>query len=237
MRADDSRYIDVGVKNTTHINPRPGEIWELNRCLRSPWDFSTTKQQHLLSEPVLMFCEGKSSARYVMIVREPEAVINHQGWQEVSVMLLSGETIFLSDVDILIPKEISDVGQDLLAETWHILPMLSRNLLRPIGQRLSRVIYDVLMTIGDCDLNLRKVAPVAEDIQAVGLRVGTLKAQEKSEILAFHQQEKAWSEILTIPLSPYQSNLAAIKQAKGILDAALEIERLLQNHNPMTNYH
>lgn len=259
MRANgsnDDTHTDI--KKINRINPKPGEIWELTRCLQSPLDFSTIEPQHVYSEAARIFLEGKSPTRYVMIVREPEPLINRQEWQEVSVMVLSGETNFLSNIDILIPKEISGVDRDLLAETWHILPMLTYNLLQPVGKRLSRTIYDVLIAIGDChtqspfgQASLRQrqgqtptespsdrtcsKAPVAEEIQGVGLLVGILKAQEQPEIFAFHQQEEAWSEVLSIPLSPYQSNLAGIRQAEAILDAALEIERILRNRNQTTS--
>lgn len=231
MPANGSNDTHTDIENINLISPKPGEIWELTLGLQSSLDISNIEQQHVYSEAAKMFLEGKSPARYVIIVREPEPLINHPEWQEVSVMVLSEETNFLSNVDVLIPKEISGIAQDLLAETWHILPMLTCNLLQPVGQRLSRIIYDVLITIGDCERNLCQEAPVAEDIQAVSLRVGALKAREQQGILAFHAREEAWSEVLSIPLSPFQSSLTGIRQAKAILDTALEIERILQNYS------
>ena len=77
-------------------------------------------------------------------------------------MLLSGETDFVSDVDLLIPATISGLGEDLLAETWHVIPALTSNLLQPVGNRLSRQIYDYLLTVRDDHYGLGEELPVIQ---------------------------------------------------------------------------
>ncbi|HAA27707.1 MAG TPA: hypothetical protein DCE56_08565, partial [Cyanobacteria bacterium UBA8553] len=93
--------------------PQPGEIWEVSRWVRSPLKFSKEEQQQLYSEAARRFLEAKSPPRYVTIVSEPDPPLDSEAeWQVVSVMVMSGVTNFLSDVDLLIPQAISGVGQD-----------------------------------------------------------------------------------------------------------------------------
>jgi hypothetical protein len=206
--------------------PQPGEIWELSRSLRSPLEFSKEEQQQLYSEAAQRFLEGKSPPRYVMIVNEPDPPLDsEEEWQVVSVMLMSAKTNFLSDVDLLIPQEISGAGQDLLAETWLIVPMLTCNLLQPIGQRLSREIYDGLMTVGDYYLGLVDAAPSPPEIQALGLTMAPILTSEQPKIQAFHRQEEAWSDILKIPLAAYRAHLKGMKLTETVLNEAIQIER------------
>lgn len=207
--------------------PQPGEIWELSRWVRSPLEFSQEEQQQLYSGVVRQFLEGKSPPRYVMIVNESDPSLDTEAeWQVVSVMLMSAETNFLSDVDLLIPQEISGVGQDLLAETWLVVPMLACNLLQPVGRRLSREIYDVLMSSGDYYLGLVDAAPSLPEIQALGLISAPVLTSEQPEIQAFHRQEAAWSNIvLGIPLIAYRTYVKGIKLTETILNEAIEIER------------
>ena len=206
--------------------PQPGEIWELSRYLQSPLEFSKEEQQQLYSEVARRFLEGKSPPRYVTIVNEPDPPPGSKAeWQVVVVMLMSPETNFLSDVDLLIPQDISGVGQDLLAETWQVLPMLTCNLQKPVGRRLSREIYDALMNVGDYYLGLVDAAPSPTEIQALGLKIAPISTSKQPEIQAFHRQEEAWSDILTIPLAAYRAYLKGMKLTDVVLNQALQISR------------
>lgn len=168
---------------------------------------------------------GNSPPRYVMIVREPEpAVEQDEDWQIISVMLLSMQTEFLSNVDLVIPANISGIGQDLLAQTWHVLPMLARNLSHLVGQRLSRKVYDVLLNVGDYHHRLVDEAPSMQEIQSSGLKVGAVLAQQP-EIQAFHRQEEAWSDILRVPLAAYHTYLKTMRLTDAILNEALQLEQ------------
>jgi hypothetical protein len=202
---------------------KPGTIWQINQFVGSPLEFSQEEQQYLYSDTALKFLSGDSPPRYVMVVREAEPVLE-QEWQIVSVMVLSVETDFISDVDLLIPAEVSGVGRDLLAQTWHVLPMLTRNLSHSVGKRLSRQIYDLLLSVGDCDRGSIAQTSLLQ-IQSLGLKIGAISAAQQPEIQAFHRQEEAWSDVLKVPLAAYQTYLKTMKLTGAILDAALQIER------------
>ncbi len=207
-------------KNVTDTTPQPGEIWEVSQDVKSPLALSWLEQQKLYSESAQRFLEGKSSPRYVIIITQEPLVDPEEDWQEVSVMLLSSEAHFLSEVDLLIPTKVTAAGQDLLAETWHILPMLTCNLLQPVGRRLSREIYDVLMSVGDYYYGLVNEAPSLETVQGLGLKIGTV-----SGFPAFHQQEKAWSDVLCVPVAAYRTYLKGFLLTDAILNEALQLER------------
>lgn len=215
-----------GTSNTNYQNfdlpmPQPGEIRELCRDVLSPLEFLQEERRQLYSTIAQEFLEGKLPPRYAMIVTEPESPQDEEAeWQVVSVMVLSEETNFLSDVDLLIPKEVSGLEQDLLAQTWHVLPMLTCNLLQPVGRRLSREIYDVLMSVGDYYHGLVDKAPLRQEIQALGLEIGP-STHKQPEIQAFHRQEEAWSDVLTVPVAAYRSYL----KARLLLNQALQVEQ------------
>ena len=163
-------------------------------------------------------------------------VAPQEEWQVVSVMLLSEETDFLSDVDLLIPREVSGVGQDLLAETWHVLPMLACNLLQPVGQRLSREIYDVLLSVGDYHYGLVDQAPSTQEIQVLGLISADVSIRQQPEIQGFHQQEEAWSDVLSVPLAAYRTYLKAMKLTDAVLEEALQLEQELKPQTSLRNW-
>lgn len=200
---------------------KPGTIWEISRSVPIPLEFSEQEQQSLYSDVALQFLSGNSPPRYAMIVREPEPVEQDE-WQIVSVMVLSVQTDLLSNVDLLIPAEVSGVGRDLLAQTWHVLPMLVRNLSHLVGKRLSRQVYDALLNVGDYYYGLIDVAPSSQEIQLLGLKVGI--SAEQPEIQAFHRQEEAWSDVLRVPLAAYHTYLKATKTTGAILDAAIQLQ-------------
>ncbi|MHC0065711.1 hypothetical protein ACWATR_22885 [Nostoc sp. UIC 10890] len=213
------------------LMPQPGEIWEVSRSVQSPLKFSSQEQQSLYSLAAQNFLAGNSPPRYVMIVKEPELSIGiEQQWLIVSVMLLSVETNFISDINLLIPTEISGLSQDLLAETWHIMPALVCNLLQPVGKRISRQIYDYLLTVRDYHHGLVCQLPTISEseIQCLGLTNENLRPAKNSKIQDFHQVEEAWSDVLTVPVAAYHTYFKSIKFTNTVLDEALQLEQDLQ---------
>jgi hypothetical protein len=212
---------------------KPGEIWQIRRDVKTPIEVSPElysetarnfleeiKELEKLEE--LQELEGmakKSSPRYVMIVNQ---LINQestnqklgtldlgQEWQEISVMVLSREINFASDVDILIPGDISGLGEDLVAETWHVVSMLSCNLLQRRGSRLSREIYNSLLDIGDAFHSQGK---------KTNLEISFIYNRD------FHQREKSWADVLTIPTAAYHTYTKGLKFTESLLFQALEVE-------------
>jgi len=163
-----------------------------------------------------------------MVVRalEPE-ITPEQDWQTFSVMVLSEETTFLSDVDVRIPASVSGLDKDLLAQTWHVLPMLGCNLQQPTANRLSRKIYDGLMTIGDAYHGLINQSPARQEIEALGLTIAPLNTYHQPDIQAFHQQEIAWSDVLNVPFNDYQSYVQSLRWADVVLARSLQVEQTL----------
>jgi|GEM_PF-845678 len=209
--------------------PKAGEIWQLQRVVRSPLKLSESEKQRLYSAPARQFMAEPSSPRYVMIVRSSDPdLLTEKPWKLVSVMVLSSETNFLSDVDVLIPSTISGTEQDLLAETWHVLPMLVCNLRQPIGQRLSRAIYDQLMSVGDAYEGLIETAPLPQEMRSLGLTIAPSQSHQPVDIQAFHQQEKAWSDVLSVPVAAYSTYSDALRRIDVGITKALYIEQELQ---------
>jgi hypothetical protein len=103
--------------------------------------------------PLLQPCPGEiwavrvagGSERYLMIVHEPIS----PGFSVCSGMLFSLATEYLSAVDVLLPMAITGLEQDILAETWNVGQVSIEHLVRPVGNRLSRQAYDLLLLIGD----------------------------------------------------------------------------------------
>jgi hypothetical protein len=197
--------------------PKPGELWQLARRIKCPLDFNIQEQSNLYSQDARNFIEGKSPPRYVMIVTEPNL---ERECQEVSVMVLSGETNFISNVDLLIPFSVSGIGQDLLAETWHVLPMLSCNLFQPVGRRLSRSIYDVLLNVGDRYHGLVDKAPSKKEIQELSLDI-----KQQPPISKFHRQEEAWSDVLSVPIAVGRRYMKGINLIDAILDETFNLHK------------
>lgn len=207
-------------------SPKPGEIWEVNRSVYSPLEFSPQEQHHLFPDSARRFLAGDSPPRYVMIVQEPESHVDTETeWQVVSVMVLSPNIDFLSHVDLLIPSDLSGVGQDLLAQTWHVLPMLTCNLSHPIGKRLSREVYDVLMNVGDYYHGLIEQSPSPLEVELCGLKIGNVVTEQQSKLHNFHQQEEDWSKVLNVPVAAYNVYLKTINMTAAIVDDAIKIEQ------------
>ena len=208
--------------------PQPGEIWEVSRSVKSPVEFSGQQQDALYSEVARTFLAGSSPQRYVMIVAELETCLEiEEQWRIISVILLSEETQFLSDVDLLIPSEISSLERDLLAHTWLLEEILSCNLLKPVGNRLPRKIYDLLLDVGDYEAGLVDKTPPISEIECSQLKIGTRKVSENKEIQAFHQRELAFCDVLRLPVATYRTYLKGIKFAEAVLDEILKVKQEL----------
>ncbi|WP_313931991.1 MULTISPECIES: hypothetical protein [Nostoc] len=202
----------------------------MNCLVRSPLDLLSEEQQHLYSSLARNFLAGNSPPRYVMIVREPELSENiEEEWLIVYVMLLSLETDFISNIDLLIPAKISGLDRDLLAETWHIIPALACNLLQPVGKRLSRQIYEYLLTVRDYHDGLVSQLPAITEIQHLGFTDENLCSANNPRIQNFHKAEQAWSDVLTVPVAAYYTYFKSIKFTNAILNEALQLEQDLQS--------
>jgi Protein of unknown function (DUF1822) len=162
--------------------------------------------------PLIQPCPGEIWAiagvdggeRYLMIVHEPIA-------PQLSVcsgMLFSLETEYLSNIDVLIPVAITGLEQDVLAETWNVGDISINHLIRPVGNRLSRQVYDLLLLIED--------GATAEywqqSVQELGLVMGSGADAD------FHRGERR----LLANLSP-----AVISWTTDLVSKAIEIEREL----------
>ncbi|MBW4598370.1 MAG: DUF1822 family protein [Calothrix sp. FI2-JRJ7] len=179
--------------------PLPGEIWELNTI-------SITSCHH-------------QAPRYVMIITEPEEVV----LPTVSVMLLSEETNFLSEVDILIPSYISGLQKDLLAETWLVFPMFVCDLRNPIGARLSYQIYETLLNIGDSHYKLTQL-PRSHYIQSLGLQQGSQTLVNNDILKGFHTSVQ--SKINKFKAPALCNNQHSIMQmAEQVLNQAVQTEQ------------
>jgi Protein of unknown function (DUF1822) len=201
--------------------PQPGEIWQVNQTLLNPLQLSTIDQHSLYSEAARSFLAGEGLPRYVMIVNEVDAQSSLEAWPTVAVIVLSLEIAFLSNTDILIPTAISGLTSDILAETWHEQDMLVASLLHPVGCRLTRTIYDRLLT--SSDFHPQQAQPNYDDLQ-----VGERCAAEDFAIQAFHRRELAWSDVLTVPVATVRAYHKGMKMTDRILQEAIDLEREFQ---------
>lgn len=155
--------------------PNPGEIWEINHRAND-----TIEQDSLIKNPSL--------TRYAAIVREPQSIAP----QVCSVMLLSIETQSLSSVDLLIPSAVSGLDRDLLAETWNVGSLSIDHLVQRVGNRLSRQIYDLLLSVGDVYHGLSMEMPAVSLIRTLGLDI----APDRAVSDGFHHREQIWLQSL-----------------------------------------
>ncbi len=254
INEDMTTKLPVNSTNINRANIKPGEIWVLTGQIQSPLALNAEEQKRLYPQVAWTWQFGSSNLptlppRYVMIVQAPEADTSLENtekdpplappskggdtddeWQEVSVMLLSVECDRLSNVDIVIPAKISGLEQDLLAETWHVLPMLTVHLSHPVGQRLSRQIYDLLLDIGDAYHGLIDQPPARLEIEKNGLKIGTKLAESDPEIQAFHQQERDWAAVLEVPVAAARACQKALEVSEDLVAIAIEIEREFSSH-------
>ena len=233
MRTNFSKYTFGNSQKKDSFKPQPGEIWEVKRGVYYPPDSSQYQQNKLYSDVAAKFLVGDSTRRFVMIVTVSLPQTPVETYEQLaSVMMLSAQTNLLSDVDLLIPKDISGLEQDVLAETWLVSSMLCCNLLQPVGKRLSRLVYDLLLDVGDYYHGLINKPPVISEITATGLQIGSKKASDNKEIQAFHLWEVAWSDVLRVPVAAYNTYERAMKFTEAVFNEALEVERdLLEVNN------
>ncbi len=168
--------------------PLPGEIWELNFAAESPLK------------------------HYVAIVREPQS----DNPQIFSAMLLSTKAEYISNLDILIPATISGLDREILAETWNVGNISVDLLSRRVGNRLSREIYDLLLSIGDISLGLSRDLPSTISIEKLGLKIVNRANCNLQAIDNFHQQESVWLQSL---------NPITIAITEKLVREAIDIER------------
>jgi Protein of unknown function (DUF1822) len=185
-----------------HALPQPGEIWKIRQSVQCSVNVYQPHLLNLFSKTAQAYLLGEPGDRYVMIVKEPEPEGDEH--LAVSVMVLSSEIQYLSQSDLCIPSHLSGLSFDLLAETWHVLKMLVCNLLEPVGDRLTRSFYDQLLTVGDAG------------------------AIDSSLSSPFHQQERAWSDVLRVPLAVHQAYIEAMAVAQHKVERAIQLERNLR---------
>jgi Protein of unknown function (DUF1822) len=167
-------------RTTPLLPPCPGEIWAISGA------------------------DLGGGERYLMIVHEP---IDPK-LSVCSGMLFSLATEYRSNVDVLIPIAISGLTQDVLAETWNVGQISIDHLVRPVGNRLSRQVYDLLLSIGD--------GATAESWQKSAQELGLVT--DSAADADFHRGERR----LLANLSP-----AVMSWTGNLVTQAIEIEREL----------
>jgi hypothetical protein len=159
------------------------------------------------------------------------ALIVQESTEVVTVMLLSVATKYYSEVDLLLPVAITGLKQAVLAETWNVETVAIEHLQRRVGKRLSREIYDVLLSIGDFYHGLLVAMPDVSLIQGVGLQQ-TVPQQIRGHIAKFHHQEKVWLQSLHPVTMAWAANLVdqaiAIEQEFADAVAQISLSRWLQ---------
>lgn len=70
--------------------------------------------------------------------------------------------------------------------------------------------------------------PLKQEIEALGLGIATVSVKQQPKIQEFHQQEEAWSEVLSVPVAAYHTYLKAIGLTNALLGEALQLERELK---------
>jgi hypothetical protein len=109
-------------------------------------------------------------------------------------------------------------------------------LLQPVGNRLSRQIYDCLLTVRDYHYGLGKEPSVISDIQELGLINSSLSFANSLKIQDFHKAEQAWSDVLTVPVAACQTYLKSINFTNAVLNKALQLEQDLQIDRTWTKF-
>lgn len=178
--------------DTITLQPMPGEIWAVDRDAH----FDTS-----------------STIRYLAIIREPQAFAP----ELVSVMVLSEDIRYLSDLNILIPPAISGLKANILAQTGNVGEMAIEYLKCRVGKRLSRQIYDLLLSIGDVDRGLVATLPSPQSIQSLGLQIAPdIDRLDRTAIAKFDRDERVW-------LLGFQP--AKLDRITKLVATAIEIER------------
>jgi hypothetical protein len=124
--------VDLSASNPS-LQPLPGEIW------------AVTDDANF---------DGETTTRYLLIIRE----VQDSDPNLVSVMVLSGECEYRSDINILIPPAISGLEIETIAQTWNLGEIALEYLDVRVGNRLSRQIYDLLLSTSHPNLDRQKRA-------------------------------------------------------------------------------
>ena len=236
MKINLSESITSDVPQIPPDQIKPGEIWEVSRKVWSPLILDWQEENSLYPETVQQFLQGKSEPRYVMIVQEPEpSPLVENVWCLVNVMLLSVKTEYISEVDLIIPSLSREKVPDLLAETWLVVPMLTCNLCRYTGWRLSRQVYDLLLDVGDYYHNLRAKYPTKREIKSLEVQVGSASV-EQEKVKAFHQQESDWKTVLELPVAAYRTYCKTMEVTEVLLEQALLLEEEISDSNFLVGY-
>jgi Protein of unknown function (DUF1822) len=205
--------------------PQPGQIWEIQRSPRQLVQLSKAERTLLYSDVAQAFLDSPEQHRYVLIITEPDLPTQDIcDGASLQVMLLSPETEFINSVDLLISTELSGLGCDLLAEAWHVVPMLMTYLSKPVGQRLSRGVYDLLLDIRDA-YHRQQAIPTTYRIQKTGLQFKIPSVEQDFAIHTFHQREIGWSDILTVPVATYRAATKAIAFTEKLLTQSAQIKQ------------
>lgn len=158
----------------------------------------------------------------------------------------------LSHADVVLPAHISGLNQDVIAETWHIMPMLMSQLLQSAGKRLPSQLYHELMDRGDAVLgetnysspspdaaaspasNTAPSTPLSNSMSIINSGPGNpwriktgLHSLDHPQVQRFHQSEKQWSEILRVPMTACYMQFEELARTESILNKATELERYL----------
>jgi hypothetical protein len=177
--------------------PKPGEIWTLK--------------------------SGDASIECVMIVTIPSGLAPSP---TATVMPLSTEVTCLSDVDILIPRHRSGLAQTVLAPTWLVVELPLTALRQPVGNRLSRMIYDCLMDIGDRHHGLTDKANDPDLLPILGLCQGALGSHQQAKIQACHRKMQDWSQ-------QFCASNSAFVLTESLLQTVIEVEQAMSaTHTP-----
>jgi hypothetical protein len=159
------------------------------------------------------------------------ALVVRQSAVAVTVMLLSTATEYCSEIDLLLPVAITGLDRAVLAETWNVETMAIEHLQRRVGQRLSREVYDLLLSIGDFYHGLLITMPDVSLMQAVGLDQA-MSHLTRGEIAEFHRQEKVWLQSLHPVTMAWTANLVdqaiAIEQEFADAVTRISLSRWLQ---------
>ena len=154
---------------------------------------------------------------------------NGQYWQESKVRpLMTPQPEILSHADVLLPAHLSGLDHDVIAETWHIVPMLVTQLWHPAGHRLSSTLYNHLMDMGDVVFTQTHPPVSANNSSTPALPLAVIPGTHPRShplVQSFHQFEQQWSEVLRLPITACYIQFELLTQTASIMDKAIQLER------------
>jgi hypothetical protein len=152
---------------------------------------------------------------------------------QLTVMLFSGDTDYRNEVNLLLPAAISGLERDVLAETWNVGTIAIDCLQHRIGRRLSRPIYDLLLSIGDVHHGLSSEMPDRSTFQALELSQGA-SLLEREALDEFYHQERARLQCLHPSRMAQMADLVegaiALEREFVVVAARISLSRWLQKH-------